>query len=57
MAKSLKSKVLSYGLVEIVETDAAFMSGTHKYQLVVAGQVKKQTADLQYIISEYEKLW
>ncbi|MFZ2602359.1 MAG: hypothetical protein WAX06_10660 [Lactococcus lactis] len=57
MAKSLKSKVLSYGLVEIVETDAAFMSGTHKYQLVVAGQVKKQSADLQYIISEYEKLW
>lgn len=54
MAKSLKSKVLSYGLVEIVDTESSWGS---QYQLLVAGKIKYQSNDLQYIISEFEKLW
>ena len=53
MATSLKSKVLSYGLVEVVDQG----NSSYRYALVVAGQIKQQSNDLQYIISEYEKLW
>ncbi len=54
MATTLKSKVLSYGLVEVVDTQSAF---GFRYRLMVAGDIKYSSNDLQYIISEFERLY
>jgi len=54
MATTLKSKRLSYGLVELREE---IMYGTATYVLYVNGQVKSSSQDLNYMIGEYNRLY
>ncbi|CYU33408.1 TPA: hypothetical protein U2C82_002076 [Streptococcus suis] len=55
MANTLKSKVVRGELVEVVE-GSGFLGGSD-YQLVVGGQIKAQSKDLNYILSEFDRIW
>ncbi len=46
----LKSKRTGYGLIEVREASTAGW-----YALYINGELKKQSADLNYILSEYDK--
>ncbi|MBR3581571.1 MAG: hypothetical protein IKN95_11380 [Lachnospiraceae bacterium] len=48
MAKLIKSKMTSLGLVEVVQGSDGW------YQLIVNGSIKQQSQDLKYILSEYD---
>lgn len=49
MERTLKSKVTSLGLIEVRE-----LSGC-RYGLYVAGLLKMQSADLNFILREFDK--
>lgn len=55
MANTLKSKVVRGELVEVVESSGFF--GGVSYELHVAGQIKQQSADLNYILGEFDRYW
>ena len=55
MANTLKSKVVRGELVEVVE-GSGFLGGVD-YQLVVNGRIKAQSKDLNYILSEFNRIW
>ncbi|HEL1563738.1 hypothetical protein [Streptococcus suis] len=55
MASTLKSKVVRGELVEVVES-SGFLGGS-EYQLLVGGQIKAQSKDLNYILGEFDRIW
>lgn len=44
----IKSKMTKHGLVEIIQSGS-------RYSLVVNDVIKKQSADLNYILGEYDR--
>ncbi len=46
---TLKGKTTSYGLVEVRQESSGW------YSLYVNGQLKEQSADLNYILREYDR--
>ncbi|MCL2672422.1 MAG: hypothetical protein FWF10_10370 [Clostridiales bacterium] len=54
MATTIKSKMVSYGLVELREE---IMYGTRNYVLYVNGRIKSQSTDLNYMIAEFDRLY
>lgn len=54
MGTSITSKHLSYGLVEIIDNGGM---ASLRYSLVIAGQIRQQSNNWDYIKSEYDKLY
>lgn len=53
METTIKSKMLSYGLVEVRDAGAK----SPRYRLYVAGQLKSYSDSLSTILSEFDKLY
>jgi len=54
VGKSIVSKHLSYGLVEIVDNGGM---ASQRYSLLINGSIRKQSSDWSYIKGEYDKLY
>lgn len=50
MTTRIKSKMTSIGLVEVTQSSNGW------YQLIVAGSIKEQSPDLNYILREYDRI-
>lgn len=53
MESVIKSKMLSYGLVEVRDAGAT----SPRYRLYVAGQLKSYSDDLYTILAEFDRLY
>lgn len=56
MGSRLNQKVVRGELVEVVESTGGFFGGI-EYQLIVGGQIKEQSKDLNYILSAFDRYW
>lgn len=50
MSKVLKAKRVSYGLVELIDTESAWSS---RYVIQVNGSTKEQSSDLTYMTNTF----
>lgn len=57
MGKSIRWKKVSYGTVEIIESDAGFMTGFRLYSIYINGQLRHSHRTLEAALAEFDSLY